>query len=172
MGNRKCFSTVFFALLAILLICCHSTFSFANQTSDDSFLFFIWLLTHSVLIFFGPYAAVQPTLNNKKWSYYFEHPFHVDVPKSSSQHEVQIEKNLSERQVDKQSILIVGGPIMNTPPPTSTPPPTPPPLPSCGYGPTMPRSSISERVAGIGSSLASNPWPFLVICIFFYFTIN
>ncbi len=56
---------------------------------------------------------------------------------------------------------------MNTPPPavtTSPSPITPPPLPSCGYGPTMPaRSSISERVAGAGSSVASYPWPFLVI---------
>ncbi len=165
----KGFSTVIFAILATLLICCHPSFSSANQTSDDSFLFFIWLLTHSVLNFCWPFAAVQPTLNNnKKWSYYFEHPFHVDVPKSSSQYEVQIEENLSERQVlGKQSLLIIGGPIMNTPPPavtTSPSPITPPPLPSCGYGPTMPsRSSISERVAGAGSSVASYPWPFLVI---------
>jgi hypothetical protein len=42
----KGFSTVIFALLATLLICCHSTFSSANQTSDDS-LFILHLIIDS-----------------------------------------------------------------------------------------------------------------------------
>jgi hypothetical protein len=104
----------------------------------------------------------QPTLY-KEWSYFFEHQIHAGVP-SNTQLDVQAEDNLSGQQMMKQRAFpsIVGLLVPNGGPAQISATPAPSPSPSCGYGPTLPRSLISERTGGSGVTTAASPWPFLV----------
>ena len=103
----------------------------------------------------------QPT-SYKEWSYFFEHPIHEGVP-SNTQLDVQAEDNLSGQQVIKQTAFtsIVGLLVPNGGPAEISATPAPSPS-GCGYGPTLPRSLISERTGGSGVTTATSPWPFLV----------
>jgi hypothetical protein len=151
MGNRKGFSTVFLAM-ATLLICCNPASSFVNQTSDSRLIFYFLkfrlnLTVSNAYILYIFLAVQQPTLY-KQWSYFSQHPIPAGVASISS----QFDENVIGQQVNP-----IVDPLMSTDDPIL------PKQLTCGRGPIMPaRSLISERVGGTDSSLATNPWPFLV----------